>query len=127
MERIFSKESVEEPRFGFEDLKVYQKALDYVDFVYGIARKFPKEEVFGLTSQFKRAAQSIALNIGEGSGGTKAEFRNFIRISFRSANECVVCTTVAQRRKYINQQEVSKSRRSIAEINKMLSGLSKSL
>lgn len=84
--------------FGFEKLKVYQKALDYVDFVYSTTEKFPKSEVFALSSQFQRAATSIALNIGEGSGGTKAEFKNFIRISYRSLNECVVCTSVSHRR-----------------------------
>lgn len=79
--------------FNFEKLVVYQKALDYVDYVYTLTNKFPKEEIFGLSSQFKRAANSIALTIGEGSGGTTNEFRNFIRISFRSLNERVVCTT----------------------------------
>lgn len=68
---------MEEERFDFEKLNVYQKALEYIDFVYKLTEKFPKEEQFGLTSNFRRAAQSIALNIGEGSGGTKAEFKNF--------------------------------------------------
>jgi four helix bundle protein len=50
---------MEEERFDFENLKVYQKALDYIDFVYEITRGFPKEEVFSLTNQLKRASISI--------------------------------------------------------------------
>src|SRR6478736_6546076 len=102
--------------FNFEKLLVYQKALDYIDFVYLITEKFPKDEIFGLTSQFKRAANSIALNIGEGSGGTTKEFKNFIRISFRSLNECVVCTTIAIRRNFINQDQNERSREQLLEI-----------
>ncbi|MDI6788663.1 MAG: four helix bundle protein [Planctomycetota bacterium] len=62
--------------FDFENLTVYQKALDYIDFVYQISEKFPDSERFGFTNNFRRAAQSIALNIGEGSGGTKSVFHN---------------------------------------------------
>ena len=114
-------------KFGFENLIVYQKALDYVDLVYQLTDKFPKDEIFGLTSQFKRAANSIALNIGEGSGGTKNEFANFIRISYRSMEECVVCTSLAQRRKFINDKQFMESRTKLLEIAKMLSGLRKSM
>ncbi|MBU1728318.1 four helix bundle protein [Patescibacteria group bacterium] len=114
-------------KFNFEDLKVYQKALDYIDYVYTITSKFPKSEIFGLVSQFQRAAQSIALNIGEGSGGSKAEFRQFIRIARRSICECIVCTDIALRRKYINNTESEQSRDMASELSRMLSGLLKSL
>ncbi len=70
-------------KFNFEELLVYQKSLNFIDYAYDIKRKFPKEETFRLTSQFIRAANSIALNIADGSGGTKAEFHNFLRISKR--------------------------------------------
>lgn len=114
-------------KFNFENLVVYQKSLDYVDFVYSLTSNFPKDEVFGLTSQFKRAAVSISLNIGEGSGGTVPEFRNFIRISYRSLNECVVCSTIARRRDYITEKQLQESRTKLLEITRMLSGLTKSL
>jgi four helix bundle protein len=114
-------------RFNFEKLLVYQKALDYIDFVYMITEKFPKEEIFGLTSQFKRAANSIALNIGEGSGGTTKEFQNFIRISYRSLNECVVCSTIAKRRTFLSMEAENRSRNMLLEIAKMLSGLKDSI
>lgn len=73
--------------FNFEKLIVYQKSLDYIDYVYELTNKFPKEEIYGLTSQWRRAANSVALNIGEGEGGTTKEFSNFLRISKRSIRE----------------------------------------
>ena len=118
---------IEKEKFNFENLSVYQKALGYIDFVYTITTNFPKEERFGLAGQFQRAAQSIALNIGEGSGGSKAEFQQFIRIARRSVKECVVCTTIALRRNYIIRQDENKSRSMCLELSKMLSGLLSSL
>ena len=117
----------EKEKFQFEDLLVYQKALDYLDFIYSITNKFPTEEKFGLAAQFQRASQSVCLNIGEGSGGTKLEFRQFIRISRRSVRECVVCATIARRRKYISDSDEMKSRAMCSEISKMLSGLLNSI
>jgi four helix bundle protein len=114
--------------FNFERLLVYQKALDFIDFVYDITENhFPKDEIFGLTSQYRRAACSISLNIGEGSGGTTVEFKNFIRISFRSLNECVVCSTIAKRRQFITEDQNEKARQMLQEITRMLSGLRNSL
>ena len=114
-------------KFHFENLSVYQKSLDYIDFVYNITEKFPKEERYGLSSQFQRASQSIALNIGEGSGGSNSEFKQFIKIARRSVRECIVCAAIARRRKYISESEENLSRNLCSEISKMLSGLLNSL
>ncbi|NTW33976.1 MAG: four helix bundle protein [Bacteroidetes bacterium] len=114
---------MEEIKFDFEDLKVYQKTLDYIDFVYNLTDKFSKHEQYGLISQFQRASQSIALNIGEGYGETKPLFIRYARISKGSIRECVVCTTIALRRKYITIDENIESRKRLAEISKMLAGL----
>jgi four helix bundle protein len=89
--------------FNFENLIVYQKSLDYVDFAYQISNKFPSTELFILTSQFLRAAQSISLNIAEGPGESNAQFKRYLNISRGSIRECLVCTTIAGRRKYINK------------------------
>lgn len=114
-------------RFNFESLIVYQKSLDYIDLVYELTSKFPAHELYGLTSQWRRAACSVSLNTGEGEGGTTKEFANFLRISKRSIKECVVCTTISLRRKYISGSEESESRARLVELSKMNSGLSKSL
>jgi four helix bundle protein len=113
--------------FNFEKLLVYHKILDYIDYVYLVTAGFPKDEIYGLTSQYKRAANSMALNIAEGNGGTVNEFKNFIRISFRSMNECVVCSTIARRRNYLSSENDTKSRKMLSEVAKMLSGLRNSL
>lgn len=84
-------------KFNFEELQVYQKSLDVVDAVYKVSQNFPNEEIYGLISQFRRAAVSISLNISEGSGGTKKEFLRFLRISSNSLKECIVCATIAKR------------------------------
>ena len=74
----------------FENLKVWQKAIDLTMEIHDLTRKFPKEELYILTAQIKRAADSTALNIAEGSTGqTNAEFRQFIIYAVRSAIEVI--------------------------------------
>ncbi|MDE0599228.1 MAG: four helix bundle protein [Dokdonia donghaensis] len=90
---------MESPKFKFEDLIVYQKALDYV---YCVTKKFPKDELYGLTSQYKRAAASIPLNIAEGSGDTDAQFNRYLQMAWDSVKECVVCSTIARRQDFIS-------------------------
>lgn len=64
--------------FKFEKLEVWQKAIEFIGKTHELTRKFPKEELYILTNQIKRAADSIALNIAKGSTGqTNAEFRHF--------------------------------------------------
>jgi len=116
-----------EVRFDFERLSVYQKSLDFIDKIYQTIKKFPKEEIFDLCSQFRRAATSICLNIAEGSAGTKPEFRQFLKVSLRSVRECVAVIEVASRQNYITQKEKQALREDCAEMAKMLTGLVKSV
>lgn len=114
-------------KFSFEELRVYQKALDFIDDVYQITKQFPKEEKFGLTSQYRRAANSIALNIAEGAGDTDAQFNRFINISQGSIKECVVCSTLAVRQNFITEETNINSRQQLSQIAKMLTNLQKYL
>jgi four helix bundle protein len=116
-----------EERFDFENLKVYQRALEYVDFVYKITKNFPKTEVFSLTDQFKRASISICLNIAEGSGGSKEEFNRFLKIARRSIRECIAITEITHRQKFIDDKIKQRSRDFCLELSKMINGLMKSL
>ena len=116
-----------EERFDFENLKVYQKALGYVDFVYEITKDFPKTELFSLTDQFKRASISICLNIAEGSGGSRIEFNRFLKIARRSIRECVSITEIAYRQNFISEKFQQQSRSFCLELSKMINGLIKSL
>ena len=96
-------------KFKFENLIVWQKAMDLAEDINKMSYKFPKEEVYNLSSQIRRAADSIALNISEGSiGQTNPEFKRFIGYAIRSLAEMVTCLHKAKRRKYISEQEFSK-------------------
>ena len=88
--------------FRFEELKVWQMALSLSNEVDFLAKKFPADERFSLASQIKRAADSVVLNIAEGSTGqTIPEFKRFLNIALRSAVEVVACLHIASTRKYI--------------------------
>lgn len=90
--------------FKFEKLRVYQLALDYIDVVYEVAAKLPRSEDFNLTSQIKRAATSIALNISEGSTGqSDPEQGRFLSMAIRSLLETVACRHIIERRKYLEK------------------------
>ena len=118
---------MKEIKFNFEELKVYQKSLDFVDIVYEITQEFPKNERYGLTSQFTRAAVSISLNIAEGAGDTDAQFNRFLRIALGSVKECVVCSTIASRQQFIDQNSNNINREKLEELSKMIIGLQKYL
>ena len=94
--------------FRFEDLQVWQKAMDLDEQINQLTKTFPKEEIYILTSQIKRAADSVVLNIAEGSTGqSKAVFKMFLGYSLRSAIEVVSCLFIAKRRGYINDDNFS--------------------
>ncbi|MFT4611344.1 MAG: four helix bundle protein [Glaciecola sp.] len=109
--------------FKFEDLGIYSKAMEFGEVVNGLVKQFPREERFELTSQFKRAADSIALNISEGSGGTDKQFHNYLGNAWHSAHECISCSSKAQLRNYISLEEDEENRRLITELSKMITSL----
>jgi len=110
-------------QFKFEDLLVYQKAMQFGEITNSQVKKFPKEERFELSSQFKRASDSIALNIAEGSGGTDKQFYNYLGNAWHSAHECVSCSSKAFLRNYISADENEINREFLAELTKMISSL----
>ena len=93
-------------KFKFEDLIIWQKSMDFGEEIFSRTKKFPKDEMYNLTSQMRRASDSIALNISEGSiGQTNPEFRKFMGYSIRSLAETVTCLHKAKRREYISAIE----------------------
>lgn len=118
---------MKEIKFNFEDLKVYQKALDFIDTTYKSTINFPKSEVYALSSQFRRASISIALNIAEGSGDSNAQFNRFLNISNGSIKECVVCSAIAKRLNYLSVKDDYENRLKLEELSKMTSSLQKYL
>ena len=112
-----------EVKFNFEDLKVYQKALEFADIAYDLSSKFPNSEKYGLSSQFTRAAVSIALNTAEGSGDSDPQFHRFLQIAEGSVRECVTCCAIAFRRNYISELENNNARNKLLELLKMIRSL----
>ncbi|OGG11776.1 hypothetical protein A2Z00_05440 [Candidatus Gottesmanbacteria bacterium RBG_13_45_10] len=113
--------------FRFEELIVYQDALDLIDSVYNYTRKWPREELFGLTDQFKRASVSIALNIAEGTSRGTKEFLHFLDLARGSCYECVAVITIAKRRQLIDEKEFLECSEQIEKIARKISALKKSL
>ncbi|MDD4179883.1 MAG: four helix bundle protein [Candidatus Margulisbacteria bacterium] len=113
--------------FDFENLLVYKKALAFIDEVYAVCGRFPPIERFALADQFRRAATSIALNIAEGTGGSRIEFKKFLKIARRSIRECVAIMTIAGKRNYFNPEKEIEMRIKAIELSKMISGLMASL
>ena len=94
--------------FKFENLKIWQQAMEFGEVIHVITMKFPKEEVYSLSSQIRRAADSIALNISEGSiGQSDPEFKRFMSYLIRSLAEVVTCLYKAKKRNYITEDEFS--------------------
>ena len=92
--------------FKFENLKIWQQAMEFGEVIHVITMKFPKEEVYSLSSQIRRATDTIALNIPEGSiGQSDPEFKRFMSYSIRSLAEVVTCLYKAKKRTYITQEE----------------------
>lgn len=114
--------------FKFEKLIVWQKSVDLSVAVHELVKKFPKDELYILTSQFKRAADSVSLNIAEGSTGqSNAEFSRFLSIALRSDIEVVGCLHLAIRKEYINQEDFDNIYKRCEEILVMINALRRSL
>ncbi|MBX4211093.1 four helix bundle protein [Candidatus Parcubacteria bacterium] len=90
----------------YEDLDVWRKSMDLVELVYRITKTFPKEELYGLTSQMRRCAVSIPSNIAEGSRrSTDKDFSHFVSIAFGSGAELETQIKIARRLKYTTDDE----------------------
>ncbi len=113
--------------FNFEQLDVYEKSIDFVNEVYLATKNYPKEEMFGLTSQFRRAAVSISLNIAEGSARTKKDFSRFVDMARGPVFECITVLRISEKLNYISNVKFKELKDRLVEISKMLSALKRSL
>ena len=109
--------------FTFENILAWQKAHEFVLTVYKITKTFPKEELFGLTSQFRRAAVSIEANIAEGYKKLgKADKLRFLNIAQGSLEECRDYIILSRDLQYINTEQFSQLHDSVEESSKLLNG-----
>lgn len=114
--------------FRFEELKVWQTAVDLSNEIDLLSKKFPVDERFNLASQIKRAADSVVLNIAEGSTGqTTPEFKRFLNIALRSAVEVVACLFLSIKRNYISKEQFDKYYSEYEVVCKMITKLRDSL
>jgi four helix bundle protein len=112
----------------YQELIVWQKAMDLVELVYKSSRGFPREEVYALTSQIRRAAVSIASNIAEGQGRrTTSDFLRHLSIAYGSLLETETQLLIAQRLKYLGKPSVDDAMKQTAEVGRLLNGLMASL
>ncbi len=113
---------------NYKELLVWQKAMDLVTRIYAATGDFPKHEIFGLTSQLRRAAVSIPLNIAEGAGcETDQEFARFLDIALRSSYETVTALQIAARLEYCKEDSAERLVADSEEIARMTTGLIRKL
>ena len=109
-------------------LIAWQKAMDLVETIYELTRKLPREEIYGLTSQLRRAAVSVPSNIAEGAAGRSAtQFRNYLSVAIRSLNELATRLEILWRIGYVDREQIAKVETFVDECLAVTYGLRKSL
>ena len=108
----------------FHQLSVWQKSHQFTLDVYTLTRAYPKEELFGLTSQIRRSSSSIATNIAEGCGrGSDADFGRFLQMAMGSASESEYQILLSFDLNYIDENQYMQMNAKVTEIKRMLSSL----
>ncbi len=113
--------------FRFEDLRIYAKALDYINWLHGVVAMFPNDQRTILGEPFMDSAQAIALQLAEGSARNKAQFIYYLKMAKSSVRECVVYTEIASRLGHMDESEKEHSRTQLMEMTKMIGSLVASL
>ena len=113
--------------FRFEDLRIYNKALDYVLWVKEAVSEYIEVDNSGLSKGFNKSAQQIALNIAEGSARNKAQFVTYLKQAKSAIRSCLVYATLLHKEKLISDQAEEESRNQLMEMTKMLGALITSL
>lgn len=113
--------------FNFENLTVYQRAFAFSQRIYIITQHWPREHLFGITDQLRRASLSIPLNIAEGYSRSRKDFMHFLTLSRGSCYECIPLIQLAESLKLFTPKEGQMFYNELEEISKMLSGLRSAL
>lgn len=109
--------------FNFERLDVYNKSLAFSIIIYKLTQTWPREHLFGITNQIRRASLSIGLNIAEGYSRTRKDFQHFLTISRGSCFECVPLLRLANSIDLINQSKMEELLSELEGIAQMTSKL----
>jgi len=109
---------------SYKDLIVWQKSIELVSEIYKLTERFPKTEIYGLTSQIRRAAVSLPSNIAEGyTRKHRPEYVQFLRIAFGSGGELETQIIIAEKLEFANNKDIGKVKNLLEEIMKMLNKL----
>jgi four helix bundle protein len=128
--RVYKEEQVGQDMAvqHYRELIVWQKAMNLVEALYRATNSFPKAEIYGLTSQIRRAAVSIPSNIAEGQGrSTTRDFLHYLSMSQGSLMEVETQITIAQRLGYVEKQQETALLDATAEVGRLLNGLNNAL
>jgi four helix bundle protein len=113
---------------SYRELIAWQKAMDLAENVYRHTSRFPREEVYGLTSQIRRSAVSVPSNISEGQGRRSTrDFHHFLSIARGSLCEMETQVLLSERLGYLDARNASELLNQAAEVGRLINGLSKSL
>jgi len=113
---------------SYKQLIVWQKSMELVKYVYALTKKFPKEELFGLTLQIRKAVVSVPSNIAEGQGrNSTKQFLHHLSIAYGSLMETETQGLVAEMQSYITAEETVILLEKSAEVGRLLNGLMNSL
>jgi four helix bundle protein len=113
---------------SYRDLVAWQQAIELVVMVYEQTKSFPDHEKFGLTSQIRRAAVSVASNIAEGQGrGSPGEFRQFLGNAKGSIHEVETQLVIAEKLKYVSAEQISVVTEKADRVARLINGLTQSL
>jgi four helix bundle protein len=106
---------------NYQDLQVWAKAHSLMLDLYKLSRAFPREEIYGVTSQLRRAAMSVGANLAEGCGRrTSAELARFVRIAMGSASELDYHLLICRDLGFMKTEDFQKSTKRLTEVRKML-------
>ena len=114
--------------FRFEDLRIYHKSLEYINWVHTMAKNTTNDPFMkSYFDRFLTSANGIALNIAEGSSRNKSQFVYYLKMAKSSVRECVVLSTIAQSREFMTNSDFDDSKNYLMEMTKMIGALIGSL
>lgn len=112
----------------YENLEAWKEATELAVRIYGITKTFPKEEIFGITSQLRRASISISSHLAEGAGRkSKKDFKQFVPIASGSLNEVESLITICSRLNWITAEPHKELQEKIERLGRLIGGLLKYL
>lgn len=113
---------------SYQQLKVWQRGIELVAEIYRLTKLFPREELYGLSSQMRRSAVSIPSNIAEGYARKhRQEYIQFLRIAYGSSSELETQIIIAKMLNFLEESAFRAVENFVLEVKKMLSGLIKSV